>query len=79
MLHVCSCNSNVGRTGGQQFVNMQPFCFPTIHEIIHALGFGHEEVRRDRDYYMAFNWTNVAPGNRLYSIYYIFYIYIYTL
>jgi len=60
--YMCSCNSHVGRIGGQQFVNMMPWCFPTIHEIMHALGFGHEESRRDRDYYMAFNWTNTNPG-----------------
>lgn len=52
----------MGRVGGQQFVNMQPFCFPTIHEVIHALGFAHEEERRDRDYYMAFNWKNIKAG-----------------
>ena len=52
LLHMRSCNSHVGRIGGQQFVNMMPWCFPTIHEIMHALGFGHEENRRDRDYYI---------------------------
>lgn len=54
--------SGAGRQGGQQFVSMQRYCFPTIHEVIHAVGFSHEEERRDRDYYLALNWTNAAKG-----------------
>jgi len=57
-----SCDSHMGPQGGQQFINLRPFCFPTIHEVIHALGFNHEQIRRDRDYYIAFNWTNTYPG-----------------
>ena len=57
-----SCNSYIGPIGGQQFVNLAPWCFPDMHENMHALGFDHEELRRDRDYYMAFNWTNILQG-----------------
>jgi len=57
-----TCSSKIGRAGGRQNVNLRPFCYPTIHEIMHAIGFGHEERRRDRDYYTAFNWTNIKPG-----------------
>ncbi len=57
-----SCHSGVGRNGGQQFVNMQGWCLPDIHETLHAIGFDHEENRRDRDYYLAFNWSNIKPS-----------------
>lgn len=38
------------------------------HELLHTLGFIHEQSRRDRDYYTAFNWTNLDPGKILFSI-----------
>jgi len=36
------------------------------HELLHALGLVHEEARRDRDYYIAFNWTNLDLGNGIF-------------
>jgi len=60
---IFSCSSNIGRVGGQQYVNMQGWCLPDIHETLHAMGFDHEENRRDRDYYLAFNWSNIKPSN----------------
>jgi len=38
------------------------------HELLHSLGFIHEQERRDRDYYTAFNWTNLDPGKVIFNI-----------
>ena len=79
----CSCASSRGRTGGEEILNLTPLCTPSIDGIMHVLGFGQEENRRDRDYYMAFNWTNVPPGikisNGQQGISVLIYVYIYII
>lgn len=61
------CWSHVGRTSGMQAVNLQsPGCvtkFGTIlHELLHTVGFLHEQTREDRDKYVRINLKNVRPG-----------------
>ncbi|XP_055377863.1 hatching enzyme 1.2-like [Condylostylus longicornis] len=62
------CWSSVGRVGnGAQVINLQtPGCVVKIgtvlHEIMHALGFLHEQNREDRDSYVSVDWNNVKKA-----------------
>jgi len=60
------CASFVGRTGGQQSLVLElGACFTTgtiIHELMHALGFFHEQNRWDRDSYVTIVWDNIIEG-----------------
>ncbi|XP_046688715.1 hatching enzyme 1.2-like [Homalodisca vitripennis] len=54
--HKETCNSLVGRKGGEQVINLGDECFndngfqgAIPHEMMHALGFIHEQQRVDRD------------------------------
>ncbi|CAB3370703.1 Hypothetical predicted protein [Cloeon dipterum] len=58
------CWSGVGRLGGKQTVNLQPpNCLRRfgviIHELMHTVGFYHEQSRIDRNDYVTINWENV--------------------
>ena len=61
------CWSSVGRVGGAQQVNLQsPGCLTTlgtpIHELMHALGFLHEQNRYERDSHVTIVWNNIQAG-----------------
>uniref|UniRef100_A0A3Q2PUR6 Metalloendopeptidase n=1 Tax=Fundulus heteroclitus TaxID=8078 RepID=A0A3Q2PUR6_FUNHE len=60
------CWSYLGRMKGQQTISLQKDgCLSpsTIqHEILHALGFNHEQVRSDRDEYVRILFENIEPG-----------------
>ncbi|XP_034662822.1 high choriolytic enzyme 1 [Drosophila subobscura] len=61
------CWSSVGRVGGKQEVNLQsPGCLSrpgtAMHELMHALGFLHEQNRMERDGYVAIQYGNVQSS-----------------
>jgi len=63
-IRATECSSQVGRQGGKQKISLGDNCYThrTItHEIMHALGFWHEQNRPDRDDYVKINLENVDP------------------
>ncbi|WP_437574891.1 ricin-type beta-trefoil lectin domain protein [Sorangium sp. So ce887] len=60
------CSSSVGRSGGQQFINLADGCLTgsTIHEIGHAVGLYHEQTRADRDETITVHFENIDPGHQ---------------
>ena len=60
------CSSHVGRLGGLQKLTVGDDClqYPgiAIHELIHAVGFWHEQSRWDRDDHVDVYMHNVMPG-----------------
>lgn len=55
------CKSYVGRVGGKQPLWISPGCRSDdiAHEILHALGFVHEQNRSDRDQFITLNADNI--------------------
>jgi hypothetical protein len=54
----------VGRQGGRQEISLGQGCLTlgpgiAIHEIMHALGFFHEQSRPDRDKFVTVIWNNI--------------------
>uniref|UniRef100_A0A3B5KY62 Metalloendopeptidase n=1 Tax=Xiphophorus couchianus TaxID=32473 RepID=A0A3B5KY62_9TELE len=62
------CWSYIGRQGGGQFISLERNkCLRTStvsHEVLHALGFNHEQVRIDRDEYIRVLFQNIKPEQR---------------
>ena len=57
--------SYVGRIGGGQTLqiyNWQTSLKIMVHELLHALGFGHEQTRPDRGLYVDILYGNILPG-----------------
>ncbi len=61
-----NCLSYVGRIGGKQPIWIAPGCGPQeiAHEIMHALGFIHEQNRTDRDDSLLVNFDNIDESYR---------------
>ncbi|XP_031548611.1 uncharacterized protein LOC116286289 [Actinia tenebrosa] len=63
------CSSNVGRKywlTGPQEVNLGSGCNhrgTIIHEMLHAVGFWHEQSRPDRNHHVEVMWENIEEGN----------------
>ncbi|KAJ4947378.1 hypothetical protein JOQ06_009413 [Pogonophryne albipinna] len=60
------CWSYLGRQSRGQLVSLQKngCLYPQTvqHEVIHALGFNHEQVRSDRNDYVSINYQNIKRG-----------------
>jgi choriolysin H len=90
-----SCYSQgLGRQGGPQVVSLSDDCvclaeqnceylgvYVVQHELMHVLGWFHEQSRYDRDDYVIINWDNIDPSKLDYynlhskaSFLYIFYL-----
>lgn len=57
-------NSQVGMIGGEQFINISNWGtqFIIVHELLHCLGFFHEQQRPDRNTFIQINCANVQGG-----------------
>jgi len=60
-----NCYSQLGMQGGEQFISLAQGCQKghVIHEIMHAIGFLHEQNREDRDSYIEVLWTNINEAH----------------
>lgn len=60
------CYSFIGRHGGQQDLSLGRGCDSlgtVLREIMHALGFFHDQSRPDRDKYVKIIVDNIETGN----------------
>uniref|UniRef100_A0A336MZ71 Metalloendopeptidase n=1 Tax=Culicoides sonorensis TaxID=179676 RepID=A0A336MZ71_CULSO len=62
------CWSSVGMQGGGQILNLQtPMCIRngTIrHEMLHAIGFEHQQSSSNRDKFLKINWENINDNKK---------------
>ena len=68
-LFIDRCWSYIGRQRSAQTISIGYRCETkgiVIHEILHALGFYHEQSRPDRDLYIKVHPENIAYGKIIY-------------
>nr|VFU02997.1 mRNA [Oulactis sp. MM-2018] len=61
------CYSAIAKSDGRQRLSLGRGCEEkgtAIHELMHALGFFHEQSRMDRDKYVTIHWKNIIYGER---------------
>jgi len=61
------CYSIIGRDGGEQNLSLGSGCYRkgiAIHEVMHVLGFFHEQSRLDRDKHVAVFYNNALLDSR---------------
>ena len=67
-----SCWSDFGRLGnGEQIVSLGKQCYSkgtVMHELLHTLGFYHEQSRADRDHYIIVHYDNIKKGIKLHLV-----------
>jgi len=59
------CSSPVGAVSNRQYVSLASGCWDkgtVIHEVLHSLGFWHEQSRPDRDSYVRILTQNIIQG-----------------
>lgn len=59
------CWSFIGRLNGRQPINIGPGCvyhYTVIHELVHAIGFWHQQSTWNRDEYIKILWENIING-----------------
>lgn len=59
-----NCLSLLGKVGGRQPIRLSDKCGPSeiMHEVLHALGFVHEQSRADRDGFVEILWDNIEEN-----------------
>ncbi|KAL2093942.1 hypothetical protein ACEWY4_011254 [Coilia grayii] len=65
ILSLSGCYSHVGRRGGEQTLSLNRqgcvYHHTVQHELLHALGFNHEQTRSDRDNHIKILYENINP------------------
>lgn len=68
---LCRCHTNIGYAGKEKDLTLSDGCYSkgrVMHELLHTLGFWHEQSRYDRDNYVRIHMDNVQSGQTLHTI-----------